>query len=347
MKRLTLLLALMAAFILPAASDASAPPAAPNAESDDARIHRIAARLHPVTGDVRIPEANAVLHLGEGYYFRPASEARLVLTEGWGNPARLADGVLGMVFPAGKTFADDTWGAVITYEGSGYVSDSDAASVNYDEVLTTLRGDEESINARRQSEGFPATHLVGWAQQPVYDPRTHSVVWATNIQFAGQNDNSLNYDVRLLGRRGVLSLNMVTVMSKLAETREAAQRFSSAVEFTAGERYADFQPGTDRTAEYGIAGLITLGVGAAVAKKAGLLALILAFGKKAIIFIVAGVAVLWRKIKRLFGGGDEEDYATYSEAPATDPMAAPAPEPGPPATASGPPDETGPAAPAG
>jgi uncharacterized membrane-anchored protein len=339
MKRLTILLALMAAFILPAPIHAAAVPTAPAAETDEARIRRISAQLHPVTGDVRIAQANAVLHLGEGYYFLPANEAQLVLTEGWGNPARLAEGVLGMVFPAGKTFADDTWGAVITYEASGYVSDSDAASVDYDETLVTLRGDEEAINAQRAGEGFPATHLVGWAQQPVYDARTHSVVWATNIQFAGQNDNSLNYDVRLLGRRGVLSLNVVTVMSKLAETRVAAQRFASAVEFTAGERYADYQPGTDRLAEYGIAGLITAGLGAAVVKKAGLLALILAFGKKIIIFLIAGVALLWKRIRRLFGARDDEEEAgIYEEAPAA-PFAGaePAPEPAAPAQPESPP----------
>lgn len=323
MQRISIFLALMAAFILPSALSA-AQPAAPGEETSEARVRRIAAQLHPVSGDVRIPQANAVLHLGEGYYFLPANEARLVLTEAWGNPSRLADGVLGMVFPAGKTFADDTWGAVITYEASGYVSDSDAASVNYDETLVTLRGDEEAINERRASEGFPNTHLVGWAQQPVYDPRTHSMVWATNIQFAGQSDNTLNYDVRLLGRRGVLSLNMVTVMSKLAETREAARRFAGAAEYAAGERYADYQAGTDQTAEYGVAGLITAGVGAAVAQKAGLFALILAFGKKIIIFLIAGVALLWKRIRRLFGGSDEEEYASYQEAPAEVPYAEPA-----------------------
>jgi len=113
----------------------------------------------------------------------------------------------------------------------------------------------------------------------------------------------------MLGRRGVLSLNMVTTMPHLAETRAAAQRFAAAAEFAPGERYADYQSG-DRVAEFGVAGLIAAGVGATIAQKAGLLALILAFGKKAIFFVVAGIALLWTRIRRLFGGRKEEDLAT-------------------------------------
>jgi uncharacterized membrane-anchored protein len=323
MKKLVLLLGLAVALAIPPAL--ATPPAAPEgnaAQSANPQFRRIEAQLHPVHGDIRIPGANAVLHLGEDYYYLPAAEARMIITEGWGNPPELASNVIGIVFPTGQRFYDDTWGAVITYDPSGYVSDSDAASVNYDELLTTLRGDEQAINARRAQQGFPATHLVGWAQQPVYDARTHSVVWAQNIQFAGQADNSLNYDVRLLGRRGVLSLNMVTSMSKLAETREAARLFSGAAEFNQGERYADYRDG-DHVAEYGIAGLIAAGVGVAVVKKAGLIALILAFGKKAIILIIAGFALLGNWFRKLFRGRrDDEEAVYYEEAHGSAPTAA-------------------------
>lgn len=319
MMRLACLAALAAAFLLAPAQAAAPTPS--DASLAQAQIRSIADRLHPVRGDIRIAEASATLHLGDDYYFLPANEAQLVLTEAWGNPPETVRNVLGMVFPADRTFADDTWGAVITYQATGYVSDSDAGAMDYAELLTTLRGDEQAVNAERARRGYPATHLVGWAQQPSYDARAHSLIWALDIQFAGQTDNSLNYDVRLLGRNGVLSLNMVTVMSKLEETRAAAQRFASAAEFTSGARYADYREG-DRVAEYGIAGLIAASVGATVAKKAGLLALILAFGKKIIIFLIAGVAIAWRWLRGLFGRREEETdasyYDYYEEAPAPD-----------------------------
>jgi uncharacterized membrane-anchored protein len=317
MKRFSILLALAAAFVLPAALVArpAVPPQSNSAavETIEARVARVSARLHPQTGDIRIPGANAVLHLGEDYYFLPADEARLVLTEGWDNPPEATTGVLGMVFPAGRTFADDTWGAVVTFQPTGYVSDSDAAETDYGELLTQMQAGDASVNAERSRLGYPAQHLVGWAQTPVYDSRTHSVVWARNIQFEGVPENTLNYDIRMLGRRGVLSLNMVAVMSKLGETRQAAQRFAAAAAFAPGERYADFQPGTDAVSEYGVAGLIAAGAGVAVAKKVGLIALILAFGKKFIILIIAGIALLGGLIRRMFGRKEEEEY--HQEAP--------------------------------
>jgi uncharacterized membrane-anchored protein len=282
------------------------------------KIEALLKDLHPASGAVRIAEADAVLNLGEEYYFLPAAEARRVLVDGWGNPPETASNVLGMVFPAGKTFVEDTWGAVITFDPSGYVSDEDAQSTNYDELLGQMREGEAALNEERSAAGYPAQHLVGWAQQPRYDRKSHSVVWAQNIKFEGQPDNSLNYDVRLLGRRGVLSLNMVSVMSQLGETRQAAEKFARSAAFNPGARYADYQPGTDQKAEYGIGGLVAAGVGVAAAKKLGLLAVILAFGKKFIFLIIALVAGLGTWMKRRFLGGghpSEEEQQANSEEP--------------------------------
>lgn len=44
-----------------------------------------------------------------------------------------------------------------------------------------------------------------------------------------------------------------------------------------GERYEDFNASTDKISEYGLTGLILGGAGLAVAKKVGLLALLIAF----------------------------------------------------------------------
>jgi uncharacterized membrane-anchored protein len=319
------LLALACAFALGPA--AVAQNSQPDAAALERQIQGIAARLHPVSGDVRIPQAHAVLHLGRDYYFLPASEARIVLTEGWGNPADAAEGVLGMVFPAGRTFADDTWGAVVTYENNGHVNDDDAASTDYSALLREMQAGESEINEERTRQGYPTQQLVAWAQAPAYDRRTHSIVWARNIRFQGAPENTLNYDIRLLGREGVLSLNMVSEMSDLDGTRQAASRFAASAEFTPGSRYADFQPGRDRVAEYGVAGLIAAGVGAAAAKKAGLIAILLAFGKKFIILIIAGFAAIGAWVRRLFGRNREEQEVLYEPSPMDESHVSAAPEP--------------------
>lgn len=337
MKRFGILLGALALLALPpafaarpgapatpkaAGNTSAAAPAEPSEAELRAQYEAIKARLHPQTGDIRLPSANAVLHLGQDYYFLPADEARIVLTEAWGNPPEAASDVLGIVFPAGRQFYEpDVWGAVITYEATGYVSDDDADSADYAELMQQMQASEPEVNQQRRAAGYPEQHLIGWAQQPAYDRNTHSVVWARNIRLGDTAENTLNYDVRLLGRNGVLSLNMVTVMSQLGETRQAAQRFASHAEFTQGFRYADHQSG-DRTAEYGVAGLVAAGLGAAAVKKAGFLILILAFLKKAGIFIIAGIAFLWGAIRRFFTGRKDDESYYYEAPPPADPTAA-------------------------
>lgn len=299
-----LALALVAA---PTISFAQAQPAAESEAAAAQRYKALLDDLHPQAGTVRVAAANAVLDLGDAYYFLPAAEAKRVLTEAWGNPADAVDDVLGMVFPKGKTFLDDTWGAVVTFEASGYVDDSDAKEIDYDALLASMKEAGAKRNEELSSRGLPTQTLVGWAQQPTYDPVRKSLIWARDIRFGNATDDTLNYDVRLLGRRGVLSLNMVAGMKDLATVHAAASSFGKAAAFVPGERYADFDSATDKTSEYGLAGLVAAGAGAAAAKKLGLLAILAGLGKKLFVLIGIGAAAIGGFIRRLFGGKSNEE----------------------------------------
>ena len=83
-----------------------------------------------------------------------------------------------------------------------------------------------------------------------------------------------------------------------ASTIEAkAPTILGMVDFTDGNRYADFKPGTDKVAAYGIAGLIAGGVLA----KAGFFKLAWVFAAKFIKLIVVGVVALVTGIGKFFG----------------------------------------------
>jgi uncharacterized membrane-anchored protein len=284
------------------ATSASADPVTP------AKIAAFEHGLHRKTGDVAIFAAGAKLHLGDRFYFLDAEEAKKVLVDVWGNPPTAVTDVLGLVLPADRTIIDNVWGAVITYNPSGYVSDTDADSADYGKIFADLKSGEVDRNAARTKAGYPASHLIGWAEPPSYDRTTHSMVWARDFRIAGDTMDSLNYDVRLLGRRGVLSMNMISDMAHLPEVRAAAKTFGKTAEFVPGAAYANFDSSKDKEAGYGLAGLVAAGVGVAAAKKLGVLALVLGFGKKfLILFAVAGAAIV-RYFKKLFRrGGDGED----------------------------------------
>lgn len=263
--------------------------------------------LHPQTGDVQIPQAKAVMHLGDRYYFVPAADARRILVDAWHNPPSTAEGVIGMVFEKGTTVYNNVWGAVITYEDSGHVPDDDAAKQDYSAVLKNMQQGAEEQNAEREQAGYQPMHLVGWAQPPSYDAPNHSLIWAREFALEGDPVNGLNYDVRLLGRTGVLSLNMLASMNDLGNVRGAAQSFGKAVSFEPGAGYADYNSSSDKTADYGLAGLVAGGVALGVAKKIGFLAIILKFGKVILIGIAAAGAAVWQFVKRIVGKKDADE----------------------------------------
>jgi uncharacterized membrane-anchored protein len=279
-----------------AKGDAALPPAARN----------FLKTLHPQTGDVRIPEAHAVMHLGERYYFLPAADAKRVLVDVWRNPPEAVGDVLGLVLEKDSTAFENVWGAVITYKDTGHVSDADASEQDYDAVLSEMKQGDAADNEQRKAAGFPTLSLVGWAQPPSYDGANHSLIWARELAEASAPEHGLNYDVRLLGRTGVLSLNMVSGMSALSQVRTAAQDFGKAVTFEAGAGYADFNVSTDKAADYGLAGLVAGGAAVAVAQKLGLLAIVLKFGKLILIGLAAFGAAAWGAVRKFFGRKDEE-----------------------------------------
>jgi len=126
--------------------------------------------------------------------------------------------------------------------------------------------------------------------------------WAKELAFGTGERHTLNYNIRVLGRRGVLVLNAVAGIDQLSAIRSQTRDVLAAVDFNEGHRYTDYLPSTDKAAAYGITGLII----GATAAKAGFFKLLvvglLAF-KKA---LVVGVLALFSAIKRLFGGKPEQ-----------------------------------------
>lgn len=260
----------------------------------------ILAKVSPEQGQVSLGKAPVVLNVTSDFDFYDAAESRILLEDLWGNPPD--ETVLGMAFPRGVSPAESLWGAVFTYEDTGYVSDDDAATTDYAELLKAMQADTEAGNPYRADQGFDTVTLKGWAETPRYDPETHRLYWAKDLVFSSSDgESTLNYDMRLLGRRGVLSVNFIGPIEALAEVRAAAPGLLEIASFNTNETYADYREG-DRTAGYGVAALIAGGAGAAVLKKTGLLAVALIALKKVWILIPVFVMGLWRVFTGLFGG---------------------------------------------
>jgi uncharacterized membrane-anchored protein len=252
-------------------------------------------------GKIVLPGGMATLNVPENFRYLSPEQADRILVEAWGNPPGMK--TLGMLFPSDVSpISEEGWGVVITFQEDGYVKDDEAGKINYNELLQQMKDATAEENKERQKQGYESINLVGWAASPHYDQATHKLYWAKELNFAGAPANTLNYDIRMLGRRGVLSFNAVAAMNQLGAIENDMKEVMSFAEFNSGHRYTDFSAGTDKIAAYGIGALIA----GKVAAKVGLFKLALGFilaGKKFLLLALLPVAAF---VKKLFGGKSEQ-----------------------------------------
>ena len=284
------------------APSAEVAPAAGEAEAalNDALAQRAAfeASLTYKQGEISLQEGLATLRVPESFRYLDAADTDRVL-QAWGNPPDPS--TLGMLVPADMSPMDKLgWGVIISYEEDGHVDDEDAADMDFDELLEDMKKGTLEGNKARQEAGYGAIELKGWAEPPHYDGATHKLYWAQELAFQGNSESSLNYDIRVLGRKGVLVLSAVSSISQLSMMKEKMPEVLAFTDFNPGHSYADFDPDTDQLAAYGIGALVA----GKVAAKAGLFKTVLALlvaGKK---LVVVGIVALIAGIKRFFNIDD-------------------------------------------
>ncbi len=258
---------------------------------------RVASQLKYQSGTIQLQGGLATLNVPPTFQFLDGDDAEKVLVGLWGNPPSSVK-PLGMLLPAGTTpLSTNCWAVTVDYAADGYVKDDDAARINYDDLLKQMQKAVEEANKERQAKGYPTAELLGWAAPPHYDPQTHKLYWAKKYRFTGQDMDTLNYNIRILGRRGVLELNAIAGMNQWDVINEQMPQVLGMVNFDQGNRYADFDPSVDKVAKYGLAALVAGGT-LAVAAKLGFLKLIwvaILAAKKFILVAFASLLAIFKK----------------------------------------------------
>jgi len=249
-------------------------------------------------GKISLENGLAEIDIPENYKFLNAEQSKYVLTDLWGNPP---SEVLGLLFPKNINPIDDnfTYAVEVTYSSDGYIDDEDAKDLDYDNLLEEMQDDTSAANPERKELGYPEMELIGWASKPFYDADEKKLHWAKELSFEGEEINTLNYNIRVLGRKGYLNLNAIGTIDILPEFKKDVDEILNSVHFTNGNKYADFNPEIDEVAAYGIGGLIA----GKLLAKAGFFALILKFWKIIAIAVVGAFTVFKKKI---FGTKKEE-----------------------------------------
>jgi uncharacterized membrane-anchored protein len=286
----------------PASDDAKPAPAA--AADDEAGDQAAAGegakpKYKPIEGPQQVDAGHDVMvDLPANYLFLDAEQAKRFM-ESLGNLHN--DDLMGVI-----TQEDATWLVAMRFTDDGYVKDDEAEKMDADEILKAIREGTEAANEERSQKGFKPMHVVGWSEPPHYRRDVHHLIWGIRGQGEGEAE-VVNYNTRVLGRKGYVSLNLIDDAANIEASKPAVAALLGVTHFKPGSRYEDFDKKNDKVAEYGLAALVAGGAGAValklvkvglIAKFAGkILALIVALKKAIVLAFLAFVAFL----KRVFG----------------------------------------------
>lgn len=140
-----------------------------------------------------------------------------------------------------------------------------------------MQKDTRAESRQRVDLGYDSVESLGWAEQPSYDATERKLHWAMELKFGESDGNTLNYELRALGREGVLNANFIASISQLPEIKSARPEVADMIDFTEGKRYMDFDPSIDTVAAVGIGGLIA---GKALTRKTGIIAAVVVLLKR-------------------------------------------------------------------
>lgn len=237
----------------------------------------------------------AELKVRKGYKFADRA-GLLVLLELTMNPSTDRD--LAVICPENYSPLDmGSWFTTFEWDNIGFVKDDDKANLDGDALMDSMKATQEQDNRNRQARGWPTLSLLGWAKSPFYDPQTNLLTWATRVRASDQpNTSTVNYNSRVLGREGVMSVNLIIddqlLEQELPNYREVLKGFN----YAQGKRYAEWKAG-DKVAAMGLTALIAGGA-VGLAAKGGWIA---KFGKAIIFGIIAIGGAIAALFKKIFG----------------------------------------------
>ncbi|MBO9728205.1 MAG: DUF2167 domain-containing protein [Chitinophaga sp.] len=200
------------------------------------------------TGEQELGQG-VTLQVPKGFRLLDAAQSRRLVEGLWGNPDN--PNTLGILLPARVSPIDkDFRGVVISFEPFGYLDEQEAGNINYNRLLREMKEELKNENILRRRNGGGEITSMDWAFPPYFDKGTRSLHWARILRFEGSTAPVLNYEVRLLGRRGSLCFTAIGKIGEGPKIRAQLDRVVTLARFTNGNSYADFNPRTDESARW-------------------------------------------------------------------------------------------------
>src|SRR6185503_16065294 len=113
-------------------------------------------------------------------------------------------------------------------------------SLDADAILASLKEGNEHGNRERKKRGWDAIYLDGWQRAPYYDEQTRNLTWATRLH-DDSDAKGLNHSVRLLGRGGVMSVDLVVAPEYYDRAITGFDAMVGKFRYKTGHSYAEWR----------------------------------------------------------------------------------------------------------
>ena len=208
-------------------------------------------------GEVELLNGDAKISVPEGFYFLDADQTSKLMEELTGFPAE--SDVLGMMMADGTDPLDSKgWRLMVRFDDIGRV-EADTGDINADATLQEFRSQADRTSLGNASGRGAPIELLGWAAAPELDTDSMSFSWGVDLVDFTRNLDLVDYRVNMLGREGVLKLELVAS----GFDRDAIHAFGAQMDklasFNKGARYQDFSADVDKVAQVDIDDYLTLG----------------------------------------------------------------------------------------
>jgi len=198
------------------------------------------------SGMIDLGQGGLSLNVPSGYRFYSPEQAYAFLQSN--NAAAPACTVLGMVAPANERIdRPGAWATIVGYKDIGYVPATTASGL-------TAPTFEADVRAARQTQNRT---FEGFAVQPAFDDSAAGLSWAERAAAPGSGGKDLRYEQDKLGRHGVACMTSIGSADQMSAMMAAAPDLSSMVSFAEGQRYGDYQAGTDTVSAFTVPALVT------------------------------------------------------------------------------------------
>jgi uncharacterized membrane-anchored protein len=199
-------------------------------------------RFH--TGKLKFTEQNIRITVPPNHYFVDGPQSRYILETLWGNAQD--EEVLGMIvrsdFSPNETKGDYSF--VVSYAPTGYISTPEKVDFDHHILLNKIQQQIHDNNTRRLEQGLNALQVERWVMVPFFDQYRKALYWATELKVNGSDESLINYNLRILGKDGVIKVNAVGTMDQLDGIKQILPYVLARTEFLEGYCYDDYNAAT-------------------------------------------------------------------------------------------------------